>query len=535
MRKTLILFILAGLLNAQQDNMFDILNKQEQRYLIKQEINELKNKKIIKEEVLKQEQIKEDKVFFFKKTFAINEDSLAKDLNKYLKKYDNSFLTYNLIFELIKDANNYIIKKGFSNSIVDIAEFSNQELKLVIRYAYINDIYLNEKKYPLQIKLASPLAKNDIFNIYDFDTAIENLKNGTKEFSSSIKASSKDGYSDIFITRKIKKLAFIASLDNSADKNTGEYKANTHLIINNPFNLNDTLRFSFIKTLLKKSSDKANLYVAGYNIALQNYKLSYSLQYSDNKNMLNDDLANKSKSLKHKISLSRIIYRNNIDKLSAYVDLNLKDNTNKINDIKLELSSKKYSNIATGINYSSIIFNGYLFFNLEYQKGLAIFGAKKDYDSLYTSLFNKINTNISYQKNYFLSENNSLSFESNFYASYSKDSLLNADKMLVGDEYSVRGFKQSQAAWDLGFYHNNTVYLNSNYLFNNFLPFLGLDYAYGRDYYLDNNDFLVGLAFGFKYSIKNFSFDLTMSKALHKSYNMPKENMPIYLKFSANL
>ncbi|MED7853066.1 hypothetical protein VWN94_10930, partial [Campylobacter coli] len=42
-------------------------------------------------------------------------------------------------------------------------------------------------------------------------------------------------------------------------------------------------------------------------------------------------------------------------------------------------------------------------------------------------------------------------------------------------------------------------------------------------------DFLAGVAFGFRYNLNHLSLNLTASKALHKSSNMPSETIPIYL------
>lgn len=110
-----------------------------------------------------------------------------------------------------------------------------------------------------------------------------------------------------------------------------------------------------------------------------------------------------------------------------------------------------------------------------------------------------------------------------------------ADKFLIGDEYTVRGFKESSAALDYGAYSNNTIYLqflNVPKYLRALEPFVGLDMGYGRDYLLSNKDFLAGVAFGFRYNLNHLSLNLTASKALHKSSNMPSETIPIYLRAS---
>ncbi|WFA98952.1 ShlB/FhaC/HecB family hemolysin secretion/activation protein [Campylobacter coli] len=427
---------------------------------------------------------------------------------------------------MIKELANFIVAKGYSTSSVTIDELDQERdiLFLDLKYGFVGEVYLNGDNNTTRLDFGMPLKKGDKFNIYDLDTGIENLNNGARDVKIVVKASENYGYSDIFINLKSKPPDLILDFDNSGYKAKGEYKASAYLSLSSILNLNDSIRFGFIKGLLKDmSQERENVYVANYTLPIQSYQLSYSMQYSDNINMIegydNSFIKNTDTSLRHKIMLKKILHRTSKDKFSIYANLGIKDDVNEIDNFRLESSSGRYSSIASGVEYSTLAFGGFLFLNLEYEKGIPFLGSKKDSkDSLYKIEFNKA----------FL-------YQNSLGASYSNEPLLYADKFLIGDEYTVRGFKESSAALDYGAYSNNTIYLqflNAPKYLRALEPFVGLDMGYGRDYLLPNKDFLAGVAFGFRYNLNHLSLNLTASKALHKSSNMPSETIHIYLRAS---
>ncbi|HDZ4965717.1 TPA: ShlB/FhaC/HecB family hemolysin secretion/activation protein [Campylobacter jejuni] len=524
--------------------MFNLLDKRQQQLYIQKEFNELEKKQQKKEDGYLKNKDFESKIYIFKQIRFKKNDKLTMQAESILKKYINKPLAVGDIYNIVKELTNFIVSKGYSTSSVTIDEIDLQHdiLFLGLEYGFVGEIYLNGDNNTTRLDFGMPLKKGDKFNIYDLDTGIENLNNGARDVKIAVKANENYGYSDIFINLKPKLPDLILDFDNSGYKAKGEYKASTYLSLSNIFNLNDSIRFGFIKGLLKNmSKDRENVYVSSYNLPIQSYQLSYSLQYSDNRNLIegynNSFIRNKDTSLRHKIMLKKILHRTSKDKFSIYANLNIKDDINEINNFRLESSSGRYSSVASGIEYSTVAFGGFLFLNLEYEKGVPFLGSKRDSrDSLYKIEFNKANFNLSYQKNFYTNDDLAFWYQNSFGASYSNEPLLYVNKFLIGDEYTVRGFKESSAALDYGMYSNNTVYLQ---LFNvprylkKLEPFIGIDVGYGGDYLLPNKDFLAGVAFGFRYNLNHFSLNLTASKAIHKSSNMLSETIPIYLRASA--
>lgn len=414
-------------------------------------------------------------------------------------------------------------------------------LILKINFGYVNNIYINNKPNTARAWTAIPLKQNSLFNLFALDQGIENINNASYFTEMAIKPSDKHGYSDIYIYEKHDFMNIGADIDNSADKNRGSFRGSIYYVGNNLLGISDQLYLLLSYRLLKNKKDKENAYIGSYTIPIGYYKIMYQAQFSDIENTINGtngDYLNENQTIKHKLSLKRVVYRDANTKATIYVNMALKDVFSKISDNLIDASSGRYTNITPGFEILRYLPQGSLLFNLEQQSGVPFFGAKQDsQDSIYRVNFEKINFNLFYNQYVFSKQYLGVLFKMNAAGSYSKDTLLYVDKFFVGDEYTVRGFKESSAAWDWGFYMNNTISLkfNPKNIYLNFEPFIGLDFGYGRDYELVKNDLLIGIAFGVKYTLKNLSVSFTISKDLHKGYGMPKESIPMYFRASVSL
>lgn len=521
--------------------MLDLLDKQQMQKHIDDELKNVENRVNNQDNQNNMDLNKSGQTFIFKDIVFVNPDDNTAQALQTVSDYKNKQIYAQDILQIVKKTSNYFINKGFTTSIVTIAGVDRQKdiLLLKIEYGFVNNVYLNQKK-SLRITLGSPLTADQIFNIYDVDSTLENLQRVNNNVNVDVKASDKDGYSDIYFTEQRKYLDLSVGFDNSGTRALGQYKLNSAISLYNPLNLNDIFTANFIGGILKQYPDnKSNVYAFNYSFPIKNWLFSYALQYSDSQNYVKGYVSNyfyNTDTYKHIFTIKDTVYRNQTDKLSLYTNLTIRDTTNKIADVRLDNSSGKYTSLSLGAEYSTYLLKGYFYSSLEYQKGVGILGSKtNDPNSDYTILYNKINLNMSYQKYLYADNDFAILYRGNFGASYSPDKLLNDDKFLVGDEYTVRGFKESSAAWDWGMYINNTLsyqFTSSNELINAIEPFVGLDYGYGADYLLNGTDKLFGVAFGFRLNFTHAYLSVTGSKTLHKSSNMPYETMPVYATFS---
>ncbi|MDE6885785.1 MAG: ShlB/FhaC/HecB family hemolysin secretion/activation protein [Helicobacteraceae bacterium] len=529
-------------LERQQDRTLDLLEKRQERNMIDRELNYYnKDRRIRKDKIDKdkQKEILEKKYLFTAIRFT---NEVPDGLYEILSKYINIKLNINDIYELVKESTNYFVENGYTTTLVTVKRILKDRHILILeaKYGYVNNIYLNGED-SIRLSLGFPQDSYDKLNIFDLDQGIENLNNSSYMYNMQIKPSEKTGYSDIYIDEEFYSYGLTFDLDNSASKDKGMYRGSIGYTHSNLLNLNDSINLTYLKRFFNEvTDDKEDIYMLNYSIPIRYLKISYSLQYSYSSSMIYGitTTQNKSISMKHKLNLKYILHRSQTDKVSIYLNAELKDNTNKLGSIKVESSSGRYTSIKAGIDYSTKIANGSFFIMAEYQGGIPFLGGKRNSkDSVYDINYNKFYFNMSYLKYVYTNETLGLIFKTNFAGSYSKNTLLYADKFFVGDEYTIRGFKESSAAWDYGAYINNTLSLKfmQPHRLLNIEPFIGLDIGHGRDYGLPRNDTLVGIAAGFKYYIENFEISLTISKDLYKGYGMPNENLPIYFKISASV
>src|SRR5699024_5284778 len=162
----------------------------------------------------------------------------------------------------------------------------------------------------------------------------------------------------------------------------------------------------------------------------------------------------------HRFMLSRLLYRNGKSKVSLELSVNHKKNDTRFAEQRLSLSSPTLNVLAIGLNYSTIINNGYITFNPTFYQGLSLWGSTKDdnaYQGAPTSKFRKVTLSSSYYKLL----NNKTTFLSSQYAQWSTHNLYAAERLAIGGEYSVRGFKAQNLSGNNGLYVRNE--LNRSY------------------------------------------------------------------------
>ncbi|MFW5394174.1 ShlB/FhaC/HecB family hemolysin secretion/activation protein, partial [Yersinia sp. 2544 StPb PI] len=200
---------------------------------------------------------------------------------------------------------------------------------------------------------------------------------------------------------------------------------------------------------------------------------------------------------------------------------------NKIEDIKIGVSSKKYSSIALGVTRVGTLWGGGLFWDLSSTAGVPWFGAAwknepdlKGFDLNYI----KYNGIISWSKSLAQYGPVSLSYEVNSGFQFTKDILVSDGKQSIGDEYTVRGYKESSVSGHNGGYISNTVQLpiaiNKLGIWQ-VSPFAGYDLGFIKNNCTDDMgscpaEYLTGAALGLKAVGSHFSTSLTLGYPLTK-------------------
>lgn len=496
-------------------------------------------------------ELNNDEKFLIKKIVIENYFEKDKKVKEIIKNYENTFMDKNEILALITKLSEVHLEKGEVTSLFTLkgGNIKTGVLILEFKEGKINDIFFKEENNEnkirdiLKIKSGFPNMKSKRLNIKNIDQGLENLNTSSWRNEMIIQASDKEGYSDIIIERLYTPTGISLGIDNSSFKDKGRYKVNLGFTQDGVIGYNDTLRFTYSTRLTEdRNKDYEDSYGIGYSFPIGNWNFGINYDIINNYSTiegLRGDYSNKNKSWKNKYKISRILQRNQLSKTTLKYEINIKKTKNYIRDALLEVNSKVYANFKTGIDHVNKIYGGNIFLGLEYERGIPLFGGEKDIEYVSDASkveFDKYNLNISWEKSFPLKSENSFSYKFDFGGSYSEDRLLSANAFSLGDEYTVRGFKESSVTGQKGFYINNTLnfYLSRNKypLLSKFQPFIGLDIGASRDRDLENSDRLMGTAIGVRYSTSGLSTSLTYSSVIRRAHGMPKEGNPIYFNIS---
>ena len=473
-----------------------------------------------------------------------------------IKKIVSKYLTEELgkkeIYELLSELSNYYLKKGYMTTLVTIKSGNVKKGELIyeVKEGRLRDInYLDRKKTALEnlkIGMAFPTSKGKLLTTQDMDQGLENMNIGGNNNVTEVTPTEEYGYSDIIIEESYRATGFGMGIDNSGTEDKGVAKLNVNFSQDNILGINDNLSLNYIERLSKnREEDKESNYDIGYSLSLGYWNLSYGYNLGDNVNTTKSDLGayvSKSKSEKHKFKLKRVLYRSKVTKTTFNTELILKNNYNSFNGITLSVNTKKYTTFKVGIDHTTKLFGGTTFGMIEYERGVPWFGGQGDPKVLppgaYKNEYNKINFSLDWRRMFSI-VTQQFQYGLKIGGAYSDDRLLSANQFTMGDEYTVRGFKESSVAGNKGIYMNNTLsYMWSedmNRFVKMFTPFIGFDMGVSRDMDLPTSDFIMGMAIGLKFYIYGLSGSITYGIPLKWADGMPKEDNPVYLNFSYNM
>lgn len=557
-RILLCLLSLSGTIHAavvpQRDTLSDI--EKTQRLLELRQQQEYINQQLMypnrKVEEKKENEIlnmEDGKKYLFKKITLEGSNLYEKETKALIKKYENTEMSKQDIYELLTKLSNIYLAQGYSTTLVTIksGNVNTGELVYQVKEGKVRDIKMLEKKTNLRDKMrifgAFPIKKGDLLRTQDMDQGIENMNIGGYNNVTEITPTEEYGYSDILIEENYRPTGFSIGMDDSGYKDKGRNKVNINLSQDNILGLNDRFTANYIERLTKnRKLDKESNYDLGYSIPLGYWKIAYNYNLGDNYNTTISDLGSyksESKSKKHKLKISRVLSRGQFQKTTLHLGVVHKDNFNTLNGLTLDVSTKKYSNTTIAIDHSNRFLGGTIFGMLEYERGVPWFGAEKDPSPLkegdYKIEYDKVNFNLDWMRIFGIKEHN-FQYRMGIGGTYSDDRLMSANQFTMGDEFTVRGFKESSVAGNKGVYMNNTItYLgtqNMNKFLAMFKPFIGLDGGVSRDRDLPTSDKIAGMALGVKFNMGYLNASFTYGIPLVWADRMPHEDNPIYFNMS---
>lgn len=451
-------------------------------------------------------------------------------INSILKKYigENINLT-----ALITELENKYINKGYITTRVKIdfekSNFDLGNISLFISEGKIDKIYFDDKENNLKAFITFPQRENKILNIRDLDQGIDNLADSS---TMDIRPAKVNAYSDIYIKRGENKiLSGGINYNDLGQKDTGRHRYKIFLNSHNLLGINEDLNFSFQEKLQKRKKGNSENYSISISIPYKYWSFNYSYDHSEYLRVIYAPLKNyysTGNSVNQSFGLRKVMHRNENHKIDFGANITLKDSKNYIDNIKLTTGSRRLSVLTLDTSYVGRVASGLLSANISTSFGLKKFGANIDTEEWYRvettpkAQFRKYNFNLSWYRPI-----SKFYYKLNTGAQYSKDILYSQEKLGIGDDTTVRGFKDESLQGDKGFYIRNEVGYKGINLIE---PFIAYDYGrvFNNKVEFGRVDTLQGIALGLKLSYRNVEGSITFAKPIDRPEYFEKNKFVIY-------
>lgn len=397
----------------------------------------------------------------------------AKAQQKLISPWLNQCLDMAKITELTTAISDWYISRGYITSRTFLTEqdLSQGELRLVVMEGKLSHIRLDGES-PRMLKMVFPGLEGKVLNLRDIEQGMEQINRlRSNPVQIEIVPDTEPGYSIVNLTATPEfPLSGSLSLDNSGQKSTGEKQLNGSLSGNNLLGLADKWFVSGGRSSDFATGYDAQSFQTGVSVPYGYGLLDYSYAWSNYRTTIMNQgypWISTGDTKTHRLNGSWVVFRNGDIKTALSAGVTQRSSRNWLNDAPLKSSTRNLSSLQLGINHTQKMFGGVATFNPGYSHGMPWFNAETDEEKIGDvprAEFRKWNLNASFQR----PVTNDLMWLTSLYGQWSPDRLYGSERLTLGGESSVRGFKEQYLSGDNGGYWRNEL----NYpLFT--LPVLG--------------------------------------------------------------
>lgn len=383
--------------------------------------------------------------------------------NTIQQRYQNRCLDLATIHNAVKETTNAYLTRGFitSQAYLQEQDLSGGTLIISVSEGKIEAIRM-EGETPLAIRMAFPGLEGHRLNLRDIEQGMEQLNRlPSQQVAIDIQPGKHAGSSIVYLRRTTQSHPVTLSLstDNSGQKSTGREQLSTSLTIDNPLRLADRWWLTASRDSAFGHSYGSKALSGGMSLPYGYWTLGYQYAWNDFFQPLpigDSAYRYEGQSNTHRLSLNRTLYRDGKQKLAIDSALSRRRTENRMANQRLDVSSPTVSSASIGLSYSTTLAGGYFTLNPTLSHGLRSWGATDDTGSnsgLPRSEFRKFGISSSY----FYPLTPSLYFLTSLYGQTTPDNLYTSERISLGGEYSVRGFKEQTLTGNRGFYWRNEL------------------------------------------------------------------------------
>ncbi|HFT0377069.1 TPA: ShlB/FhaC/HecB family hemolysin secretion/activation protein [Enterobacter mori] len=461
--------------------------------------------------------------------------------NRLTAPWINQCLDMARLTRLTDAVSDWYISRGYITSRAFLTEqdLSGGILHLAVLEGKLQHIRL-EGVPDRTLKMTFPGLEGKILNLRDIEQGMEQLNRvRQRPVEIEILPGDRQGYSVVNLTATPEfPLSGSVSFDNSGQKSTGTGQLTGALYGNNLLGLADKWFISGGRSSDFSNSKDAQNFAAGVSIPYGYGLLDYSYSWSNYLSTIDNNgylWRSTGDTETHRLTGSWVLFRNGDIKTGLSAGITHRINRNYLDDVLLATSSRKLSSVSLGINHTQKIASGVATLNPTFTQGVPWLSAEDDNDKqgdVPKAEFRKWSLNGSFQR----PVADKLWWLTSVYFQWSLDRLYGSERLTLGGETSVRGFKEQYISGDNGGYWRNELNWS---LFT--LPWVGdvgvlaaIDGGWlkkdGQDRYASGT--LWGTALGLTATNRGYSSQFTVGTPVDYPDWLAPDHLVIYYRFS---
>ncbi len=386
----------------------------------------------------------------------------ASAQQKLTQSYQQRCLDLGQIQTLVQQISDWYIERGYITSRAFLTEqdLSQGELKLLVLEGRLEKILLDQRDDRM-LRMAFPGLVGNILNLRDIEQGMEQINRLRQQpVQIEILPGSQPGYSVVNLTAKPEfPLMLGLGFDNSGQKSTGTGQINGSLTGNNLLGLADQWFVSGARSSDFANDHDARSVQAGASLPYGYWLVDYNYSYSDYLSTIDNrgfDWQSSGDSQTHRFNVSRVLFRNSDMKTGLALGLTHRINRNYLNDVRLDSSSRKLTSVSLGVSHSQKLWGGFATLNPSYSRGVPWLGAENDSGKVSEAPKAEFDK-YSLSSSYYLPLAQGWTYLTSFYGQWTPDRLYGSERLTIGGESSVRGFKEQYLSGDKGGYWRNEV------------------------------------------------------------------------------
>lgn len=401
---------------------------------------------------------------------GISETSLG-DVSDLLAANSGRCLGLAEIDALVRALTNRYVELGYSTTRVYIPQqdLGSGVLRLIVREGRVETLKLDEPgPHGGRLATAFPGVEGEVLNLRDIEQGLDQINRlRANDASMEITPGSTPGASTVTIRNRRQARWFAAAgVDNSGSKSSGEHQAYSQLEMDDAVGLNDLWSLDARRSLDDESGIRKSESLSGFvSVPFGYWTASLSASWFDYRSPVTGSVQTFETSgatRTWKARLERVVHRDAVSKTSVSGAFALKDTFNYVEDTRLDASSRRLAIATVDVAHSRRILGGALSLGLAHDAGLHTMGAESDAGrdpDAPEAQFEKWTADASYWHPLPAPEGYALSWASAARGQWTPDTLHSTERISIGSQYSVRGFKEQSASGDVGGYLRNDLSL----------------------------------------------------------------------------